>query len=59
VSKNLSVVAQPQIDIVHVNIGFKKPVSDHDPVLAAFTLPAKESTTSSRLTVIEPTAARE
>ncbi|MEI2579711.1 endonuclease/exonuclease/phosphatase family protein [Scytonema sp. PRP1] len=59
VSKNLSVVAQPQIDIVHVNVGFKKPVSDHDPVLAAFTLPAKGSTTSSRLTVIEPTAARE
>lgn len=59
VSKNLSVVAQPQIDIVHVNVGFKKSVSDHDPVLAAFTLPTKESTTSSRLTVIEPTAARE
>ncbi|MEH2199412.1 endonuclease [Nostoc sp.] len=43
VSENLSGVAQPKIDIVHVNVGFSKPVSDHDPVIAAFTLPATES----------------
>lgn len=40
VSENFSRVAQPEIDIVHVNVGFSKPVSDHDPVIAAFTLPA-------------------
>jgi len=39
ISENLSRVAQPQVDIVHVNIGFRG-ASDHDPVLAAFTLPA-------------------
>ncbi|MEH1797512.1 endonuclease [Nostoc sp.] len=43
VSENLSRVAQPKIDIVHVNVGFSKPVSDHDPVIAAFTLPANQS----------------
>jgi uncharacterized protein len=40
VSQHLSDVAQPEIDIVHVNVGFSRSVSDHDPVLAAFTLPA-------------------
>ncbi|MEH2194841.1 MAG: endonuclease [Nostoc sp.] len=44
VSKNLSRAAEPKIDIVHVNVGFSKPVSDHDPVIAAFTLPANQST---------------
>ncbi|AVH62719.1 endonuclease [Nostoc sp. 'Peltigera membranacea cyanobiont' N6] len=43
VSENLSRLAQPKIDIVHVNVGFTKPVSDHDPVIAAFTLPANQS----------------
>lgn len=42
VSDHLSRAAQPEIDMVRVNIGFKKPVSDHDPVLAAFTLPANQ-----------------
>jgi uncharacterized protein len=44
VSKNLASVAKPEIDIVHVNVGFRRSVSDHDPVLAAFTLPADQST---------------
>jgi len=44
VSENLSRVAQPEIDIVHVNVGFSRPVSDHDPVIAAFTLPVNQST---------------
>ncbi|MEC4813755.1 MAG: endonuclease [Scytonema sp. PMC 1069.18] len=44
VSKNLASVAQPKIDIVHVNVGVRKAVSDHDPVLAAFTLPSDQST---------------
>ncbi|ARV62647.1 endonuclease I [Nostocales cyanobacterium HT-58-2] len=57
VSKNLSAVAQPEIDIVHVNVGFSRPVSDHDPVLAAFTLPLEASTASSSSPVIQPTAA--
>ncbi|MEA5604447.1 endonuclease [Nostoc sp. UHCC 0252] len=43
VSENLSRTAQPEIDIVHVNVGFSKPVSDHDPVIAAFTLSATQS----------------
>ncbi|MFN6483092.1 MULTISPECIES: endonuclease [unclassified Nostoc] len=55
VSKNLSSVAKPEIDIVHVNVGFKKPVSDHDPVIAAFTLPANQSTPDTIPPVIQPT----
>ncbi|MEH2265756.1 endonuclease [Nostoc sp.] len=54
VSENLSRVAQPKIDIVHVNVGFSRPVSDHDPVIAAFTLPATESNDTIP-PVVEPT----
>ncbi|MEH2329670.1 endonuclease/exonuclease/phosphatase family protein [Nostoc sp.] len=54
VSKNLSNVAQPEIDIVHVNVGFSKPVSDHDPVIAAFTLPANQSTSDTIPPVVQP-----
>ncbi|MBN3926443.1 endonuclease [Nostoc sp. NMS4] len=54
VSENLSRVAQPEIDIVHVNVGFKKPVSDHDPVIAAFTLPANQSNTGTIPPVVQP-----
>ncbi|MEH2095804.1 endonuclease [Nostoc sp.] len=54
VSENLSRLAQPKIDIVHVNVGFTKPVSDHDPVIAAFTLPATESNDTIP-PVVEPT----
>ncbi|WP_298916176.1 endonuclease [uncultured Nostoc sp.] len=57
VSENLSRVAQPEIDIVHVNIGFSKPVSDHDPVIAAFTLPANQSTSDTIPPVSQPTPA--
>lgn len=46
VSEHLARVAQPEIDIVHVNVGFKRSVSDHDPVLAAFTLPASRANLS-------------
>ncbi|GAB1545062.1 hypothetical protein NUACC21_77380 [Scytonema sp. NUACC21] len=46
VSKNLSRVAQPEIDIVHVNVDFPKSVSDHDPVIAAFTLPANQNSST-------------
>lgn len=55
VSENLSRVAQPEIDIVHVNVGFSKPVSDHDPVIAAFTLPANQSTSDTIPPVSQPT----
>jgi uncharacterized protein len=55
VSENLSRVAQPEIDIVHVNVGFSKPVSDHDPVIAAFTLPATQSTSDTIPPVVQPT----
>lgn len=44
VSKNLLSAAKPKIDIVHINIGFSRPVSDHEPVVAAFTLPANTTT---------------
>jgi endonuclease I/endonuclease/exonuclease/phosphatase family metal-dependent hydrolase len=54
VSENLSRFAQPKIDIVHVNVGFSKPVSDHDPVIAAFTLPAIQSNDTSP-PVVQPT----
>ncbi|MBN3875419.1 MULTISPECIES: endonuclease [unclassified Nostoc] len=54
VSKNLSSVAQPEIDIVHVNVGFNRPVSDHDPVIAAFTLPVNQSTSDTILPVVQP-----
>ncbi len=54
VSKNLSRVAQPEIDIVHVNVGFSKPVSDHDPVIAAFTLPANQSKPDTIPPVVQP-----
>ncbi|MEH1998895.1 MAG: endonuclease [Nostoc sp.] len=57
VSENLSRVAQPEIDIVHVNVGFSKPVSDHDPVIAAFTLPANQSTSETIPAVSQPTLA--
>ncbi|MEH2118085.1 endonuclease [Nostoc sp.] len=57
VSENLSGVAQPEIDIVHVNVGFSKPVSDHDPVIAAFTLPANQSTSDTIPPVSQPTPA--
>ncbi|MEH2274070.1 MAG: endonuclease [Nostoc sp.] len=57
VSENLSRVAQPEIDIVHVNVGFSKPVSDHDPVIAAFTLPANQSTSDTIPPVSQPTPA--
>jgi uncharacterized protein len=55
VSENLSRVAQPEIDIVHVNVGFTKPVSDHDPVIAAFTLAANQSTSDTIPPVVQPT----
>ncbi|MEH1925119.1 endonuclease [Nostoc sp.] len=55
VSENLSRVAQPEIDIVHVNVGFRQPVSDHDPVIAAFTLPANQSTSENIPPVVQPT----
>ncbi|MBD2560763.1 MULTISPECIES: endonuclease [Nostoc] len=55
VSENLSRVAQPEIDIVHVNVGFSRPVSDHDPVIAAFTLPANQSTSDTIPPVSQPT----
>ena len=54
VSENLSRVAQPEIDIVHVNVGFSKPVSDHDPVIAAFTLPTNQSTSDTIPPVVQP-----
>ena len=57
VSENLSRIAQPEIDIVHVNVGFSKPVSDHDPVIAAFTLPANQSTSDTIPPVSQPTPA--
>ncbi|WP_292771924.1 endonuclease/exonuclease/phosphatase family protein [Nostoc sp. NOS(2021)] len=57
VSENLSRVAQPEIDIVHVNVGFSKPVSDHDPVIAAFRLPANQSTSDTIPPVVQPTPA--
>ncbi|MEH2065110.1 MAG: hypothetical protein V7K50_23100 [Nostoc sp.] len=57
VSENLSRVAQPQIDIVHVNVGFRQPASDHDPVIAAFTLPANQSTSDTIPPVVQPTSA--
>ncbi|MEH2401851.1 endonuclease [Nostoc sp.] len=57
VSENLSRVAQPEIDIVHVNVGFSKPVSDHDPVIAAFTLAANQSTSDTIPPVSQPTPA--
>ncbi|MFK0732351.1 MAG: endonuclease, partial [Gloeotrichia echinulata HAB0833] len=44
VSKNLVSFAQPKVDIVHVNVGFSRPVSDHEPVVAALTLPANKTT---------------
>lgn len=59
VSENLSRVAQPEIDIVHVNVGFSKPVSDHDPVIAAFTLPANQSTSNTIPPVSQPTPAND
>jgi len=43
VSKHLSRIAQPEVDIVHVNVGFRGSASDHDPVLAAFKLPYNQS----------------
>lgn len=46
VSDHLSRVAQPEVDIVHVNIGFRRSASDHDPVLAAFRLPASQFNSS-------------
>ncbi|MEH2362233.1 endonuclease [Nostoc sp.] len=52
VSENLSRFAKPEIDIVHVNVGFSKPVSDHDPVIAAFTLPANQSTSDTTITPV-------
>ncbi|MCW5316596.1 endonuclease I [Nostoc sp. KVJ3] len=55
VSQNLSRLAQPKIDIVHVNVGFTKPVSDHDPVIAAFTLPANQSTSDTTPPVTQST----
>ncbi|MEH2284302.1 MAG: endonuclease [Nostoc sp.] len=55
VSENLSRVAKPEIDIVHVNVGFKKPVSDHDPVIAALTLPVNQSTPDTIPPVVQPT----
>ncbi|MDZ8227986.1 endonuclease [Nostoc sp. ChiVER01] len=54
VSENLSRVAQPEIDIVHVNVGFSRPVSDHDPVIAAFTLPTNQSTSNTIPPVNQP-----
>ncbi|MEH2022894.1 endonuclease [Nostoc sp.] len=54
VSENLSRVAKPEIDIVHVNVGFSKPVSDHDPVIAAFTLPVNQSTPDTIPPVVQP-----
>ncbi|MHC5599676.1 MAG: endonuclease [Nostoc sp.] len=57
VSENLSRVAKPEIDIVHVNVGFSKPVSDHDPVIAAFTLSANQSTSENIPPVVQPTPA--
>ncbi|WP_017317613.1 endonuclease [Mastigocladopsis repens] len=57
VSKNLSVVAQPEIDIVHVNVGFSRSVSDHDPIVAAFTLPTQATTASPSRPVIQEAAA--
>ncbi|MEH2316095.1 endonuclease/exonuclease/phosphatase family protein [Nostoc sp.] len=54
VSENLSRFAKPEIDIVHVNVGFSKPVSDHDPVIAAFTLPANQSTSDTIPLVSQP-----
>ncbi|MEH2467151.1 endonuclease [Nostoc sp.] len=59
VSENLSRIAQPEIDIVHVNVGFSKPVSDHDPVIAAFTLPANQSTSDTIPPVSQPTPAND
>jgi len=32
--------AEPEIDVVHVNSEFAEQVSDHDPVMASFSLPA-------------------
>ncbi|WP_392479883.1 endonuclease [Nostoc sp. C110] len=55
VSENLSRFAQPKIDIVHVNVGFSQPVSDHDPVIAAFTLPTSQSTSDTIPPVVQPT----
>lgn len=55
VSENLSRVAQPEIDIVHVNVGFSRSVSDHDPVIAAFTLPPNQSTSNTIPSVNPPT----
>ncbi|MEH2163899.1 MAG: endonuclease [Nostoc sp.] len=55
ISQNLSRVAQPKVDIVHVNVGFSKPVSDHDPVIAAFTLPANQSTSNTTPPVTQST----
>lgn len=55
VSENLSRVAQPEIDIVHVNVGFSRSVSDHDPVIAAFTLPPNQSTSNTIPPVNPPT----
>jgi predicted extracellular nuclease len=47
VSKNLvRTAAKPKIDIVHVNIGFSRPVSDHDPVVAAFRLSINQNSFS-------------
>ncbi|MEH1962721.1 MAG: endonuclease/exonuclease/phosphatase family protein [Nostoc sp.] len=57
VSENLSRFAKPEIDIVHVNVGFSKPVSDHDPVIAAFTLPANQSTSDTIRLVSQSTPA--
>lgn len=39
VSQNLLFDADARFDIVHANVGQPDPASDHDPVLAGFTLP--------------------
>jgi len=38
-SPNLAGAAQGEFDIVHVNVNKPRPLSDHEPVLARFTLP--------------------
>lgn len=43
VSDNLSTTAAAEIDIVHLNAEFADQVSDHDPLVARFTLPQANS----------------
>ncbi|MEP0909914.1 endonuclease [Leptolyngbya sp. GB1-A1] len=50
ITPNLSSNGNPEIDAVHINAGISRAASDHDPVVARFTLPALGTATPVRLT---------